>query len=71
MCCEVSYLYIELLTQLSYLTYMEFLNTTLVLCDLLFLFLFPLPSQLHTYKILFCPVLERKLEIKIVGWESL
>ena len=69
MCCEVSYLYIELLTQLSYLTYMD--SLTRVSCDLLFLFLFPLPSQLHTYKILFCPVLERKLEIKIVGWESL
>jgi hypothetical protein len=26
MCCEVSYLYIGLLTQLSYLTYMRFLN---------------------------------------------
>ncbi len=27
MCCEVSYLYIGLLTQLSYLTYMGFLNS--------------------------------------------
>ncbi len=27
MCCEVSYLYIGLLTQLSYLTYVGFLNT--------------------------------------------
>ena len=27
MCCEVSYLYIELLTQLSHLTYVGFLNT--------------------------------------------
>jgi hypothetical protein len=26
MCCEVSYLYIGLLTQLSYLTYVGFLN---------------------------------------------
>ena len=26
MCCEVSYLYIELLTRLSYLTYVGFLN---------------------------------------------
>ena len=26
MCCELSYLYIGLLTQLSYLTYMGFLN---------------------------------------------
>ena len=26
MCCEVSYLYIGLLTQLSYLTYVRFLN---------------------------------------------
>jgi hypothetical protein len=26
MCCEVSYLYIRLLTQLSYLTYVGFLN---------------------------------------------
>jgi hypothetical protein len=26
MCCEVSYLYIELLTQPSYLTYVGFLN---------------------------------------------
>ena len=26
MCCEVFYLYIELLTQLSYLTYVGFLN---------------------------------------------
>jgi hypothetical protein len=26
MCCEVSYLYIGLLTELSYLTYMGFLN---------------------------------------------
>ena len=28
MCCEVSYLYIGLLTQLSYLTYVGFLNTS-------------------------------------------
>jgi hypothetical protein len=28
MCCEVSYLYIGLLTQLSYLTYVGFLNIT-------------------------------------------
>jgi hypothetical protein len=27
MCCEVSYLYIRLLTQLFYLTYVEFFNT--------------------------------------------
>ena len=27
MCCEVSYLYIGLLTQLFYLTYVEFLNS--------------------------------------------
>ena len=26
MCCEISYLYIGLLTQLSYLTYVRFLN---------------------------------------------
>jgi hypothetical protein len=30
MCCEVSYLYIGLLTQLSYLTYVGFLNNILV-----------------------------------------
>jgi hypothetical protein len=29
MCCEVSYLYIGLLTQLSYLTYVGFLNIPL------------------------------------------
>ena len=29
MCCEVSYLYVRLLTQLSYLTYVGFLNIPL------------------------------------------
>ncbi len=29
MCCNVSYLYIRLLTQLSYLTYVGFLNIPL------------------------------------------
>ena len=29
MCCEVFYLYIRLLTQLSYLTYMGLLNSNL------------------------------------------
>ncbi len=30
MCCEVSYLYIGLLTQISYLTYVGFLNIKLM-----------------------------------------
>jgi hypothetical protein len=30
MCCEVSYLYIGLLVQLSYLTYVRFLNNSLI-----------------------------------------
>ena len=34
MCCEVSYLYIGLLTQLSYLTYVRFLNRTITLFSL-------------------------------------
>ena len=32
MCCEVSYLYIGLLTQLSYLTYVRFLNNNYNSC---------------------------------------
>ncbi len=35
MCCEVSYLYIELLTQLSYLTYVGFLNIIVIIVTIL------------------------------------